>query len=207
MYVFRRTRIMNPSTIADAKSLAVEIAQTASAITGRVITAFEVTMGGPDGAINWTTPVKNYSDVTDIQRKLEGALAYQKLVASASDLFIGHRQDGLTNIIASGITQSDLAYYGSLNSLAVPARLGDAMAFGVELQAYFQAAGFQNLFGSSPYGPYGEVGWLFGAADAAEVDKIHEFTTTDPGVANFAAKAADLFVVGSGIRRLARRLD
>ncbi len=206
MYIFRRTRIMNPATAAEAKSLALELAQTTSAITGRTITAFEVVLGGPDGAINWTTPVRGLADIAEMTAKLESAVAYQKLITKAAGLFIGNREDALTDILVSGITQSDLQYYGSLSSVVVPERAMDAMAFGVELQGYLQSAGYQTVFGSSPYGPYGEVGWLFGATDAGEVDKMHEFVKTDPGLAALAGKAAGLFVVGSGVRRLVRRL-
>jgi hypothetical protein len=207
MFVFRRTRIANPGDQPEARRYAVTVATQASAITGRQITAFETLFGGPAGAISWSTPVKDMADFGAMTEKLNGAPNLSESLAAASKLWATHGDDALYELVANAITSSDAELYVSTAATPQPGRIADAVVYGVQVQAYLQKAGFQSAFGTSPFGTFGEVGWLLAAGSMKEVDRFRTFTSSDAGFAQLLADSGPLFLPGSGVNRLVRRLD
>ena len=206
MYIFRRTRTINPTSDADARAFAVDIAAQASQVTGRPISPLEMVFGGPAGAISWTTPVASLADLGELQATLAADGAFAKAVAAGAKFFTDNAEDNIFQMIANGIETTDSALYSALSVVARPGAVADAVAFGIKMQAYLQNAGFATAFGPSTYGVFGEVGWIVAADTMAELDTLHEFMASDAGYAALSADATDLFEPRSGLLQLSRRI-
>ncbi|MGK0333027.1 MAG: hypothetical protein ACI89G_003127 [Minisyncoccia bacterium] len=206
MYIFRRTRTMKPSAVLEARAFAVNIAAQASQVSGHPISALEMIFGSPAGSISWTTPVKDMADLGELMAGWAPDAGYVTAVAAGAKYFTDNATDNMFQLIANGIETTDSALYSTLAAVARPATLPDAVAFGLKTQAYLQQAGFATAFGPSTYGPFGEVGWIVAVGSMAELDRLHEFMATDPGYAELAASAVDLFEPGTGLRQLSLRI-
>lgn len=206
MYVFRRSVTVNPQAALEARTFAVEIAQLASGIAERPITAFEVAFGGPAGTLAWSMPINDFADLDAIQQRLLGDAGYLAAALAGAPFFADNVHDHVIQLIASGISASDSAMYSGLEAVARPTATADAMAFGVKAQEFMQHAGFETAFGASPFGTIGSCGWLVSLGSMADLDRLQAFVTTDPGYAEMSAAAADLFEPMSGVRTLVRRL-
>lgn len=206
MYIFRRSATVNPASALDARTFAVEIAELASKLAGRPITAFELAFGGPDGTLSWSMPFRDFADLDALQQRLLTDADYLAAVVEGAAFFDGPTGDHVTQLVASGISASDNQLYSGLQAVARPGATADAMAFGVKAQEFMQAAGFETAFGVSTYGTLGSCGWLVSLDSMADLDRMQEFVTTDPGYAEMSGAAAELFEPMSGVRTLARRL-
>jgi len=206
MYIFRRTRTMEPSAVLDARAFAVDIAAQASKVAGRPVSPIEMIFGGPPGTISWTMPVNDMADLGERLAALEADAGFVQSVVAGAKFFTGNAEDNIFQLIANGIETTDSALYSALAAIARPGAIGDAVAFGLKTQAYLQNAGFSTAFGPSLYGPFGEVGWIVAADSMAELDRLQEFMTTDAGYAELSSEAAVLFEPGTGVRQLSRRI-
>lgn len=206
MYLFRRTRVMNPHAAGEARAFAVDIAALASTITGRPITPFETVFGGPAGTIAWSTPVADMVDLDELQQKLLADPEYAKTVSAGAAFFGGNAEDNLEDLVANGISTSDNAMYSGLQVVARSGSMLDAVTFGVRAQEHMQNAGFETAFGASVFGQLGQFGWLVSLDSMARLDELQAFVTTDPGYAELSAAAAEVFDQSLTVRRLARRL-
>jgi hypothetical protein len=205
MYVFNRIRTAHSADLPAARSLAPQIAAAATKAAGRPITAFEALFGHP-GAISWSTPVTNMADLQEVNAKLAGDSTLQGLVAEGLPLW-GLADDHLTFIVASSITSSQNSFYAATTALPVAGKLAAAIEYGVKVQEYVTKAGFAGMFGSSVFGPFGEVGWLLGAESHADLDSFQEFQHTDAGFAAMIDEAGPLFVAGASTNRLVAKLS
>ncbi len=206
MYVFRRTTVAHPNEPIAARAFAVRIAALASEIAGRPITPFEVVFGGPGGGISWSMTVKDMADLEKVQGRLLSNASYLAEVEKGRGLFATAPEDGITKIVANGITRSDHAMYASVTAVPAPGKLAEAAMYGVTVHEYIQSAGFASLFGTSPHGPFGEVGWLRAADSMADLDTWETFLENDPKMVELVDTGGVLFVPGSGVSRLIRRL-
>jgi hypothetical protein len=204
MYVFNRIRTANAVDLPAARLLAPKIAAAASKVTGRPITAFETQFGHP-GGISWSTIVKDMADLAEMSAKLASDPAIQALVTQGLPLW-GLAEDHLIFIVASSISSSENSYYASTSALPAPGKIADAIAYGIKVQEHVTKAGFAGMFGSSVFGPFGEVGWLLGADSSGGLDAFQDFQHTDAGLASLIGEAGPLFVPGSSINRLVTKL-
>jgi hypothetical protein len=204
MYVFNRIRIANPTDLMEARQLAVTIADAATKIVSQPITAFEARFGHP-GAISWSTPVADMTALTDLTAKLAADPSFNKLLEKGRTLW-SNPDDGLLQIVASNITNSNDEFYASTVATPSAGKLVEAIAYGMKIQEYVAKAGFASLFGSSVFGQYGQVGWLLAAQSAAQLDAWQAFRSSDPKLAKMVDEGGHLFVPGSGVNRLVSRL-
>lgn len=204
MYIFNRTRIVNPTDLPEARELAPKLASAASKILGQPITAFETLFGGP-GILSWSGVFEDMATFGDQSAKLAADPTFQKLTDKGRSLW-GHPQDLLMHIIASSITSSENQLYASTSAIPLPGKIADAVAFGVKVQEYVTKAGFKGAFAASTFGPYGELGWLGGFDSMAELDSFQKFRNSDAGFAKLVDGSGPLFVANASVNRLVRRL-
>lgn len=204
MYVFNRIRRANPADLPAARALAPKLAATASKITGHTVTSFEAVFGDP-GVLSWSTVVSDMAQLGVATAKLGADADYQSMVGEGRPMW-GHAEDSLIFIVASSITSSEASFYASTVALPAPGKVAEAIAYGVRVQEYVTKAGFAGMFGSSVFGPFGEVGWLLSADSYDGLDAFQTFQQTDAGLVSLISEAGPLFVPGSSTNRLVAKL-
>ncbi len=208
MFIFNRTSTARPEHLLDAISFAVEGAAIATRLTGRPMSVFETRFGQPRGTIVWSARFTTIEEYYDFSNKLMAEPDYLALGARGGLYFSSAPQDALVSIVSSSLAAEPRRFYTTVRAVAKSNNLAEAVAFGVKTQDFVsKATGLPTAFGTSVFGPYGEMGWLTGAHSAAELDALHTFITNDPGYHALVSEASELFVEHSGVNTLIQQIN
>lgn len=209
MYLFVRTRSAVPERIFEATVWATEMAEQVSGITGLRIAANQVEYGAPLNSFSWSTTVGSYAEMGAAREKLFADPGYLESIQAASGLFEGPPEDSLIDIIA---TAGDGGHRGGFASMittqCAAGKIGEAMAFGVDIMNHVSAVtGRDGVFGRSMHGPWAGVGWITLSDSLDEVDAFNAALEADPDYLTKVDASKDLFLPGSGVGRLTRRIS
>jgi hypothetical protein len=208
MYLFVRTLTCVPARLAEATAFAVDIAGRASSITGLEMAAWQLEYGAPISTFTWTTTVGSHADIGAAGAALMADAGYVAAVGAAAELFAGPAEDTLANIVA---TAGDGGHRGDYASIVMAqcamGRIADAMVWGVEMMQHVHGVtGRDSAFTRSIYGPWASVAWFSLAASLDEVESASAALAADSAYLAKVDTGADLFLPGSGVGRLSRRI-
>ncbi len=208
MYLFLRSATAVPERLLDAAAFAVEIAATASSLSGREISAWQVEFGAPMSNFVWSSTAESHADLRELGDKLLTETRYVESVAAAGDLFAGAGEDVLSDILAmAGDGGQGREYASVVMAQCTVGRIVEAMGWGVEMMEHAaRVTGLDGLFTRSMYGPFASVAWISLADSAEEVDHATAALAADPDYLTMIDDSAGLFVPGSGTSRLSRRI-
>lgn len=208
MYLYTRTASAAPNKMLEATAFAAEIAAKVNSITSLGVRAWSVVFGAPLTTIVWTAAVEHPSDMASTGDKLLADASYLDSVAGAAGLFDGPLEDSMIEMISIlGNHEGDPSYASSVSARCATGRIGDAMAWGVDIADHVHSVtGRDGIFGRSLYGPWAEVRWITMADTAEAVDAAEAAMTADPGYLTRIDQAGNLFLPESGIGHLSRRI-
>ena len=159
MHIFRRTSTARPDHLLDAITFAVEAAAITTRLTGRPMAVYNTRFGQPWGTIHWSTRFASIEEYYDFSTKLTAEPEYLALAAKGGNFFTSAPQDGLVNVVSATLAPEPRRFYASVLAVAKNGKLAEAVAFGVKAQAYVaKTTGLATAFGTSVFGPYGEMG-------------------------------------------------
>lgn len=208
VYLFNRSGTAKREHFIEARAYAVEIAAKVTTITGRPITAFSGTFGYPLGTLSWSTRFETHADMHDMFAKLAADPGYVEIIQRNAHMFDSWNEDTLVNVVSSTLTPTPRPIYEVTTAVVANGKLAAAMAFGVKAQEYVaKATGFPTAFVAQTYGPFGAVGWLTGASDMAEAEKIQDMWRTDTTFATMVDEGGDLFIPGAARNGLIEKVD
>lgn len=209
MHLFVRTRTCASDRMSEAAAFAVDIATRATGITGIELSAWQITFGEPIGTFSWVATVESHAALASAAEKLSVDTGYLDAVQSADELFVGHAEDSLIQILGTvgdGGHQGGIA--NTVTARTAAGKIGEVMSWGMEIMEHVAGVtGADGVFTRSMYGPWGTVGWISLVDSFEELDAGNAALEADPEYLAKVDAAADLFLIGSGDERQARRIS
>jgi hypothetical protein len=207
MYIYSRNIVANPERYAEAVAFALSIGRTVEGVTGMSVRTYVLHFGGPVTTISWSGRVDSLADLETIKGKLAADPSLVAENEKGRGLFAGSPEDSLFNVVSASLEASPKKYYSLTSAVSAPGKISEAVQFGVAVQQHVsKLTGLQTAFGTSPFGPFGQVGWIAAADSMAQLDSYEAAVSTDSTFQKMVADAGDLFVPASGQNRLIERI-
>lgn len=180
-----------------------------SAVAGREIGLWSVGFGAPLGTVMYSVRVEGVADWQAMSAKVLADADYHARLAAGAQYTAGPAEDSLLQPLNA--EPGDPPPVGSIALLtsAVMANgaYAAALAWGVDMaQHVTTVSGIPTLFAAQSFGPFGSVGWIGVAPDAATIDAGNAAVNADAAYMDKLGAVRDLFVEGSGHRMLATRI-
>ena len=173
MYVFTRSRRVDPEHFTKAMESVVELTEHARKITGRQIDAWTAVMSPEVGTIVWSLWAEKIGDIEQGGDALAADSGFMKLVEKYDDLYEGPYVDGIATVVHGDVDPSDTSYeyVGVAVATLANGRLQEGIAAGIEIaEAVTKATGDNTLFTVNNTGIFGGVAWITPMANVAAVD-------------------------------------
>jgi hypothetical protein len=182
MYLFTRSRRIDPEHAAKAMEWVVTATGDACRITGLEIRAWVAVMSPEVGTVVWTIFAEHLADIETAGDKLVADSDFSKSAEKADDYFDGPMSDGLATIVHGAIDPDEpVGYVAVVGAVAANGRLSDAITGGIELaQAATRIGGQETAFAVAATGTYGGVMWFTGSPDIATLEASEAAANADP---------------------------
>lgn len=183
MYLFTRSRRIDPGHGAKAMEWVVEATARASEVSGREIQAWAAVMSPELGTVVWSMWAEHLAEIEAAGDSLVADSGFTKLVEKGDDYFDGPVQDGLASLVhgTPDPAAGPPAYAVVARATGANGRLGTAVASGVEIAEHAdRVAGTNTLFLVNSTGPYGGVAWVTGYDDIGGVEAGEAALMADP---------------------------
>jgi hypothetical protein len=207
MYLFGRTRRVNPAHTRAAMAVAVEAGGRASEIIGRPVFTWANVLSANLGTVAWTARFDHLDEITAADDAIVGNAEFSDWVEQNDSLFSGHTEDLLNQVIHNAPTGEPGAYVSVAVAVAANGSFSEAMAMGVEIaDTATRITGQQTMFVASVTGPYGGVGWLTSTPDLGAVEAANEALAGNEEWLKLIDRAGHAYqpgVTSSILRRLA----
>lgn len=182
MYLFTRSRRIDPGHVAKAMEWVVAATGDARRITGVQIDAWVAVMSPEVGTIVWTIFAEHLADIEAAGDKLAADADFAKSAEKADDYFDGPMADGLATIVHGTIDpEEQVGYVAVVGAVAANGRLSDAITGGIEIaEAATRIGGRETAFAVMSTGTYGGVMWFTGSPDIATLEASENAANADP---------------------------
>ncbi len=196
MYLFNRSRIARADKLVEATGWAVEIAATASAVTGVDIEVWSPLLAADMGRTVWTANFETLVAWETLGNQLVADAGYMSAVATGNDYFHGPVADAMVELVHGGAEETARFEYASVvTASATNGNFAAAMQHGVALASAASAAGGVNtLFAVDVTGPYAGVQWLTGYTDVASMEASRHAVNADPNILALLDAGGHLFI-------------
>ena len=173
MYLFTRTRRVDPGEIVKAMEAVAELTEHGRKITGHQIDAWSAVMSPEAGTIVWSFWAEGIAQIEQAGDALVADSGFMKLVEKTDDHFDGPYADGIATLVHGepNLDDNSAEYVAVATATAANGRLQEAMAAGIEIADHVtKVTGDSTLFLVSTTGPFGSVAWITPNANAAALD-------------------------------------
>ena len=209
MYLFTRLATLRGNE-RRAMGWAVEMTAYVNDHSDHTVTLWRTDFGAPVGTVAWSAWVESQDALAKGFARLADDDGYFDMVDNGQDFVTDPPQDMLRQSI-NGDPSGDPPAPGSVTTVttAVVAngKYAEAGAWGVEMaELVQQVTNLRTLFLVDSYGTFGQVTWLSGAPDLATADAAGDAINNHPDYLKRLSDVGDLFVPGSGQRRLVTRI-
>jgi len=173
MYVFTRSRRVDPEHFTKAMESVGDLTEQARRITGRQIDAWTAVMSPEVGTIVWTLWSETIGDIEQGGDALAADGGFMKLVEKYDDLYDGPYADGIATVVHGevDVTDSSFEYVGVATATLANGHFQDGIAAGIEIAEHVtKATGDNTLFTVNTTGIFGGVAWITPMVNAAAVD-------------------------------------
>jgi hypothetical protein len=209
MYLFRRSRQLNPAQARKAVAVAIEAGKRASDICGLNISVWTTVMSRDVGLISWASTVEHLSDVETATDKLATDGPFNDFIEENDAVFVGPVSDMLAQIVSGAADPGGElpAYAATVQATCANGHLADGMAAGVELAAEAtRIGGLTTMFLATATGDYGGVAWITGAPDLAALEASEARVNSDSGFVALADRVTHAYLP-HGTMTIRRRLS
>jgi hypothetical protein len=197
MYLFTRSRRIDPEHGTKALEWVVTATEDARRITGQQIDAWAAMMSPEVGTVVWTIFAEHLADIEAAGDKLAADSAFVKAAEKADDLFDGPMADGLATIV-HGEPDPSARYVAAVSAAAANGRLTDAVTGGIEIaEAATRIGGQPTVFAVANTGPYGGVMWFTGSPDLATLEASEAAANGDPEFLAMVDRIAPSYLPGA----------
>ena len=209
MYLFTRLATLRGNE-RRAMGWAVEMAAYANDHSDHTVTLWRADFGYPVGTVAWSAWVESQDALNKGFARLAEDDGYFDMVDKGQEFIVEPPYDMLRQSI-NGDPAGDPPPPGSVTtvvtSVVANGKYAEAGVWGVEMaELVQQVTKLRTLFLVDSYGTFGQVTWLTGAPDLATADAAGEAINNNPDYLKRLSDVGDLFVPGSGQRRMVTRI-
>ena len=172
MYLFsRRTRLAAGNGMAGIE-WASSVLPKVKEIAGQEIQLWSTVYSPGFGTLSWTAWIEDLAALEALGDKLQTDAGYLELTDKGAQFTEGGLDDGLFQPVYGEVDPArDIRYVNAVVGVVATGNAARAMAAGVEIaQKAEKVTGLPTLFGSSPTGPYGSVGFLTGYENITQLE-------------------------------------
>lgn len=209
MYLFTRSGVLRgrPSV---AMAWATEVTAYVNAHSGQQVTLWATWFGGPIRTVGWSTMLESYTDIESKFGALQSDSAYSDLIDKSDEFIAGSLEDNLRQVV-HGTPGAEPPAVGSFahatTALANVSMLPDAMEWSINMAEHVESVtGHPTMFLADVFGTTGRVTWITVSPDLAGVDASSNAIANNADYMKKLGKVRDLFLPGSGTRRLTNRI-
>ena len=187
---------------------AVEIAGAASKASGLEVIPWALMYGAELGTLTFSARVDSLAAMGAAGLSLASDTGYMTMAAKRSDYFCGPTEDRMMQFVAAAGAGSEIGdYVLAVRSQCTSGKIAAAMTFAVDVMNHVsKTTGIDVALVRSLYGPWATIGWVSSTADLDQIDAANAALGADAGYLERLDQAGDLFVPGSSVSTLARRL-
>jgi hypothetical protein len=172
------------------------------------VSLFQALQGDPLGTLVFAYRTESYAASLESVDGLAGSDEYLAKIEEGAEYFVGNAQDRLGKFlhIAGDISGPPAAAAVVSATIDVP-HVSRAMSWSLELANYTaNLTGVPIALVTSDYGQYGSVSWVSYGQSVAQLEQSQEKTNSDPGFLQRLADSEGLFVAGTGVSSLSRKI-
>ena len=209
MQLFSRRVHMVGAPPAEMIAYATDMRAYVTGKVGRDVALWATTFGAPVGTMSYTVRVEGVADLQATMSTLMGDEEYQAKIAKGLQMSGGPAVDSLMQPIHGelGAAPPVGSMAGVTTAVIANGAYAEALAWGVDIAMHVESVtGMSTLFLAGQYGPFGGVGWISPAADAAAVDAANAALNADAAYMEKLRAVGDLFMEGSGQQALLTRI-
>jgi hypothetical protein len=207
MYLFGRSRRVNPAQARAAFGVAVEGGARATEIIGRPVFTWASVLSANLGTVMWTARFDHLDEITAADDAVMANSDFGDFVEQNDGVFSGHTEDTVSQVIHNPPTGEPGAYVSVTTGVAANGSLSEAMAIGVEIaDTASRIGGHPTMFVAAVTGPYGGVGWLTSVPDLAAIEAANDALAGNEEWLKLVDRAGHAYqpgVTSSILRRLA----
>ncbi len=208
MYLFTRRIVVNPAHVRAGMAHAIAMTEYVNQKTNLEVSLFQVLQGAPLGTLMFAYRTDSFAASLESVDGLVDSDEYLAKIEQGAEYFVGNAEDRLGKIlhIAGEVTGPPAAASVVSAVIDVP-QASKAMAWSLDLADYTaNLSGVPVALLVSDFGQYGTVSWLSYGQSVAQLEQAQEKTNTDPGFLQRLSDSQGLFVAGSGVGVLSRRV-
>ena len=149
MYLFTRSRRVDPGDFVKAMASVGEITDHARKVTGQQIDAWSAVMSPEVGTIVWTLWAEGLAQIEQAGDALVGDAGFMKLVEKTDDHFDGPYADGVATLVHGDVNLDDnsFEYVGVATATLATGHLQVGLAAGIEIADHVtKVTGDNTLF-------------------------------------------------------------
>lgn len=200
MYLFSRSRRLDPRHTRRGMAYAVEMASKATQTTGLEVSCWSEVFGPGIGSLSWTTFVPDLTALEQGMDKLAVDEEYWAAIEQGAELFVGFAEDRLLQVV-HGEPDPDRrpSYVSVVRASIANGHMADGIGFGVEIaQKATAVTGHATAFVTAATGGYADVAWLTGFDDLAAGEAAQAQLRADADwVQMIDSKAGEFYLPGA----------
>ncbi|MBM3659646.1 MAG: hypothetical protein FJW95_09105 [Actinobacteria bacterium] len=208
MYLFTRSRTIDPGELSGAMAFVPEITERVRSITGVDVQAWAAVMSPEAGLVTWSAWFESLKALEVAGDQLTADSGYMKAVEKGDDYFDGGIVDGLAQVVYGTVDpDANPAYAAVASAASTNGRLADAISGGIEIAEFASRVSGQNtLFVVGATGPYGGVAWITGNPDIETLEAGESALMADPEWLQLIDRVSPAYLPGASqtiFRRIA----
>jgi hypothetical protein len=207
MYLFGRSRAINPARGREGIAAAVEAGGRVAGIVGFPVYTW-VTMFGPDpGTAFWTCRVERLADLVTAEDAIGADASFSDWAEERDGLFVGPYSDVVSQVVHGAPSGPPKAFVMATRAVIANGAFGEAMGLGVEVaETATRLTGHEVMFTVGVSGTYGAVAWLSGADDLDQVEAANGTLAGSDEWLKLVDRAGHAFLPGVTSSTMLRKL-
>lgn len=206
MYIFARTRRLNPGSVRAGIAAAVEGGSKASELIGQPVFVWTSVLSPTVGTVVWSMRVDDLDTLIGYGDTIAADDGFDEWVRSTESMFEGPLTDSAAEVLAGEPTGPPADYLSVVSGTCANGSFAEGMAFGVEIaEAATRITGHRTMFSAAVAGPYGSVNWVTGVPNLATMSEANRTLSSDPEWLKLVDRAGHAFaqgVEGTILRRI-----
>jgi hypothetical protein len=206
MYIFARSRRLNPGSMRAGIAAAVEGGSKASELIGQPVFVWTSVLSPTVGTVVWSMRVDDLDTLMGYGDTIAEDDGFDEWVRSTEALFSGPLIDGVSEVLSGAPEGPPGDYLTVVSGTCANGSISEGMAIGVEIaETATRITGHRTMFSAAVAGAYGAVSWVTGAPDLATMAEANQKLSSDPEWLKLVDRAGHAYaqgVEGSILRRI-----
>ena len=171
MYIFARSRAINPANGRAAHAVAVEAGVRASDLSGIPIFVWSTIFSANGPAVFWSARLDHLADALAADDTIFGDEGFAQWAEDNDALFLGSPSDVISQVVHGAPTGPPKSYVQLTQAVLANGSGSEGMGFAIEFaETATRITGVDAMVVTPVTGPYGAVGWISTVDDLAEVE-------------------------------------